>query len=117
MPNVGPWLGCRMLVNTFLPKWAPSAWLRPTVVVVLPSPSGVGVIAVTTIYLPLGALFSRSRTDKWTLPLDLPYSSNSSGRIPASAAICAIGSGVAAWAISMSLGTGVRRFDNLWGIF
>ena len=26
-----------------------SPWARPTVVVVLPSPSGVGVIAVTTI--------------------------------------------------------------------
>src|SRR5579872_7499730 len=36
--------------------------------------------------------------------------------MPASAAICAIGSGVAAWAMSMSLGTGVLRFDSLWGI-
>ena len=31
-------------------------WVRPIVVVVLPSPSGVGVIAVTTTYLPRGSL-------------------------------------------------------------
>src|SRR5665213_228654 len=37
--------------------------------------------------------------------------------MPASAAIWLIGSGVAAWAISMSLGTGIRRFDSLWGMF
>ena len=29
-------------------------WASPTVVVDLPSPSGVGVIAVTTTYLPRG---------------------------------------------------------------
>lgn len=34
--------------STFLPRCAPRAWLRPTVVVLLPSPSGVGVMAVTT---------------------------------------------------------------------
>ena len=33
MPKVGPWLGCRTHVTTFLPRWAPSAWQRPTVVV------------------------------------------------------------------------------------
>src|SRR5690242_1321192 len=106
-----------MQVKTFFPRCAPSAWLSPTVVVVLPSPRGVGVIAVTTMYLPLGALFRRSRTARWTLALLLPYSSSSSGRMPASAAIWVIGSGVAAWAISMSLGTGIRRFDSLWGMF
>jgi len=31
-----------------------------------------GRCRVTTMYLPFGALFSRSRTDKWTLALDLP---------------------------------------------
>ncbi len=41
-----------MQVKTLLPRWAPRAWLRPTVVVVLPSPSGVGVMAVTSMYLP-----------------------------------------------------------------
>jgi hypothetical protein len=43
-----------MAVMTFLPRCAPSACERPTVVVVLPSPSGVGVMAVTSMYLPFG---------------------------------------------------------------
>ncbi len=84
-------------------------------VVVLPSPSGVGVIAVTTMYLPLGTSFSRSRMDRCTLALVLPYSSSSSGRMPAWEAIWSIGIAVAAWAISISLGTGVRIFVSLWG--
>ena len=41
----------------FLPMWL-SASVRPTVVVVLPSPAGVGVIADTRISLPLGRSFS-----------------------------------------------------------
>ena len=36
------------------------AWPRPTVVVVLPSPSGVGVMAVTTTYLAFGRSLSSS---------------------------------------------------------
>ena len=36
-----------------------SASLRPTVVVVLPSPAGVGVIAVTRISLPFGLALQR----------------------------------------------------------
>src|SRR5260221_8900533 len=115
MPNVGPWLGWRMQVNTFLPRYAPKLWLSPTVVVVLPSPRGVGVIAVTTMYLPLWMSLSRSRMERCTLALVLPYSSNSSGRMPASEAIWSMGIGVAAWATSISLGTGVRKFVNLWG--
>src|SRR5579871_6283676 len=115
IPKVGPWLGWRMHVNTFLPRYAPRPWLSPTVVVVFPSPKGVGVIAVTTMYLPFGTSLSRSRTERCTLALVLPYSSNSSGSMPASAAIRSMGIGVAAWAISMSLGTGTRRFVNLWG--
>ena len=43
-----------MHVNTFFPKCAPSAWLSPTVVVVFPSPKGVGVMAVTTVLHALG---------------------------------------------------------------
>src|ERR1051326_266535 len=115
MPNVGPWLGCRMHVKTFLPRCAPRAWLNPTVVVVLPSPSGVGVMAVTTTYLPLGWSFSRSRIERWTLALLMPYRSNSSGWMPASAAISVIGSGLTDWAISRSLGTLDRMFVSLWG--
>ena len=47
-----------MQVMAFLPmRFSPSP--RPTVVVVLPSPAGVGLIAVTRISLPFG----RPRTE------------------------------------------------------
>lgn len=48
IPKVGPWLGCRMHATTFLPCTAPMACANPMVVVDFPSPSGVGVIPVTT---------------------------------------------------------------------
>jgi hypothetical protein len=44
----------------FLPMWL-SASPRPTVVVVLPSPAGVGLIAVTRISLPPFLPFRPSR--------------------------------------------------------
>lgn len=44
IPNVGPWDGCRTHAKEFLFLCALRAWTRPTVVVLLPSPSGVGVI-------------------------------------------------------------------------
>lgn len=46
MPKVGPWEGCLTQVKTFFPRWAPNAWLNPTVVVLFPSPKGVGVIPI-----------------------------------------------------------------------
>ena len=50
-PKTGPRDGSRRATITFLPSFCmPSA--RPTVVVVLPSPAGVGLIAVTRINLP-----------------------------------------------------------------
>ncbi len=61
-----------MQVNTFLPIWLPRAWLKPTVVVVLPSPRGVGVMAVTSMYLALGLFLSRSATSRCTLALYQP---------------------------------------------
>ncbi len=59
MPNTGPSDGSRRQIIAFLPIRF-SASPRPTVVVVLPSPAGVGLIAVTRISLPLGRLFSVS---------------------------------------------------------
>lgn len=44
MPNVGPCEGCLTHANTFFLRAAPRAWTRPMVVVLLPSPRGVGVI-------------------------------------------------------------------------
>ena len=46
-------MGWRRLMTALLPMCF-IAWPRPTVVVVLPSPSGVGVMAVTTTYFAFG---------------------------------------------------------------
>ena len=51
MPNIGPSDGSRSVATTFLPS-RPKPCAIPTVVVVLPSPAGVGVIPVTTMSLP-----------------------------------------------------------------
>src|SRR5215469_10214152 len=53
MPNDGPSEGSRRHSIALLPIWF-SASVRPTVVVVLPSPAGVGVMADTRINLPFG---------------------------------------------------------------
>ena len=51
IPKHGPKLGSLRQIIAFLPIWQrPST--RPTLVVVLPSPAGVGDIAVTKINLP-----------------------------------------------------------------
>src|SRR5512133_1883521 len=115
MPKVCPCEGWRMQVKTFFPKQAPNAWLSPTVVVVLPSPKGVGVMAVTSIYLPFGRSFRRSRISNLTLALLSPYSSSSDRRIPTSSATSIIGLISAVCAISMSDGTGRTSF-NLDGV-
>ena len=51
IPNIGPSDGSRNVATTFFPN-LPNPCAMPTVVVVLPSPAGVGVIPVTTISLP-----------------------------------------------------------------
>src|ERR1700690_4305136 len=67
---------------------------RPTVVVVFPSPSGVGVIAVTTTYFPRGRSRStRSTPASVTFALVGPYISSSAGRSPRSAATSPMGRG------------------------
>ena len=53
MPKEGPSEGSRRQSIAFLPMWL-SASVKPTVVVVLPSPAGVGVIADTRMSLPFG---------------------------------------------------------------
>src|SRR3989304_5829244 len=58
---VGPREGCLMVAITFFPFF-PSPWVRPIVVVDFPSPSGVGVMAVTSTYLPFGLSARRFRT-------------------------------------------------------
>lgn len=44
IPKVGPWEGCRTHAKTFWWRWAPRACTSPIVVVLFPSPRGVGVI-------------------------------------------------------------------------
>ncbi|OPZ75584.1 MAG: hypothetical protein BWY80_00092 [Firmicutes bacterium ADurb.Bin456] len=56
---VGPLEGWRIAAPALKPL-LPSPSTRPRVVVVLPSPRGVGVIAVTLMYLPSGLSFSLS---------------------------------------------------------
>ena len=51
MPNTGPRLGSRSAAALVTPMRA-SPCTRPIVVVVLPSPAGVGVIAETSTSLP-----------------------------------------------------------------
>lgn len=46
-PKVGPWDGCRRQAKELSLRWADKAWTRPIVTVLLPSPSGVGVILDT----------------------------------------------------------------------
>ena len=50
IPKTGPRDGSRRAISAFLPMWR-SASPKPTVVVVFPSPAGVGLIAVTKISL------------------------------------------------------------------
>ena len=51
IPKHGPKLGSLRQIIAFLPMWqSPST--KPTLVVVLPSPAGVGEMAVTKINLP-----------------------------------------------------------------
>ncbi len=91
-------------------------WLSPcaspTDVVDLPSPSGVGVIAVTTTYLPRGRSASRRRiASSVTLAFVGPYSSSSPSAMPRSRATSTIGRGVTDRAISRSDGKLIGLLD------
>ncbi len=68
MPNTGPSEGSRRQMIAFLPMWL-SASPRPTVVVVLPSPAGVGLMAVTRTSLPSGFDLSVSMYSRATFAL------------------------------------------------
>ena len=89
-----------------LPMWL-SAWPSPTVVVVLPSPSGVGVIAVTTTYFARGRSANSSIACKRTFARLDPYGSSRCSPMPISAAISGSGLGVAALAMARSDGNAI----------
>src|SRR5262245_13147370 len=104
MPKQGPSEGSRRQLMAFLPmRLRPSP--RPTVVVVLPSPAGVGLIAVTRISLPSGLPFIDSTKSMEILALVWPKGRNCSSGIPSFAATSRIGFSLASRAISISLPT------------
>src|SRR6266480_6766224 len=103
MPNVGPIDGCLIATVARLPMCR-NACPRPTVVVVLPSPSGVGVIAVTTMYFALGASASSSIADSLIFTTCSPYGSSRCMPRPTSLAMSSTGFRCAPRAISRSLG-------------
>src|SRR5258706_10535543 len=104
MPKTGPREGSRRQMIAFLPIWW-SASPSPTVVVVLPSPAGAGLPAVTRISFPSGLSFSVSMYSSEIFALVCPYGEIADSGIPSLAAISRIGLIFAAWAISISLGT------------
>ncbi|MBF8289963.1 MAG: hypothetical protein HW391_931 [Chloroflexi bacterium] len=112
IPNTGPRLGWRMQTAALRPiRLRP--WARPTVVVLLPSPRGVGLMAVTTTYLPRGrSASSRSIAERRILALVKPYGSTSSSRSPRSRATSMIGRGVTDRAMSRSDGKVIRFLER-----
>src|ERR1044072_1341528 len=67
MPNTGPSDGSRRHATGRLPM-APSPCVRPTSVVVLPSPARVGVMPVTQISLPAGEPLGHREVDLRLVP-------------------------------------------------
>jgi len=68
IPKHGPKDGSRRHTSERLPiRFKPS--VKPTEVVVLPSPAGVGVIAVTRISLPSGRSDKDSKNSRETFAL------------------------------------------------
>src|SRR6476660_6086063 len=102
MPKTGPNDGCRSVTTARGPILL-SPIARPMEVVVLPSPNGVGLLAVTRIYRPRGLCLRRSSAERLILPLCLPYGCSSSGESPSRLAISWIGRGWYAFAMSRSL--------------
>ena len=81
MPKHGPREASRMQIAAFFPiLFKPSP--RQTVVVVLPSPAGVGLIAVTKINFPLSFACTEFINSWLTLALSWPYGSKCSDGIP-----------------------------------
>src|SRR5262249_61904269 len=75
-PKTGPSDGSRIATTERLPRRRrPSA--RPIVVVDLPSPAGVGVMAVTSTSAPSGRPLTRSIASQRIFALWLPYGSRS----------------------------------------
>ena len=102
IPKHGPSDGSRSAITAFLPSF-PNASPSPTVIVVFPSPAGVGLMAVTRINFPSSLSLTLLMYSSDILALYLPYNSRSSSLMPHLAATFLIGSITASCAISMSV--------------
>ena len=111
MPKTGPSAGSRRHSIAFSPSRV-RASPSPTVVVVLPSPAGVGETAVMRISRPWRRGGSEPSTRSGIFALKRPYGSILSGSMPSRSAIVAIGSGVAAWAISILFSVNAGTFRD-----
>src|SRR5262245_19511909 len=101
MPKQGPSEGSRRQLMARLPiRLRPSP--RPTVVVVLPSPAGVGLMAVTSMSLPSLFFCAALMKSNDTLALYGPKLSRASAGMPRPLPISAIGFIFASRAISIS---------------
>ena len=89
IPNVGPMLGSRRANACLIPS-LPNACAKPIEVQVLPSPAGVGVIAVTKINFPSGLSLTCSQTLFSIFALYFPYCSSPSRSISSIEAISGI---------------------------
>ena len=119
---VGPPEGCRRAPPTFLPLF-PNPSIKPIDVVLFPSPSGVGVMAVTSIYFPFGRCCRRSmifmKSSLGVLPYGiissffrLSLSSHSSGSGKFSSAASAI---CHSFILLASYGTGILLYQIIGG--
>ncbi len=89
MPKHGPNDGSLNAATAFTPiLFSPS--VSPILMVVFPSPAGVGLIAVTKTSLPSGLSENFFITSSEIFALYFPYSSNSSSSIPTFAATSVI---------------------------
>ena len=102
IPKQGPRDGSLSAITAFLFNW-PKACPKPTVIVVFPSPAGVGLIAVTSTSFPSSLSFILFQYSFEIFALYLPYNSKSSSVNPIFAVTSLIGSIVASCAIWISV--------------
>ena len=102
MPKQGPRLGSRRQATDFFPIRLIASF-SPTEVVVLPSPAGVGLMAVTRMSFPSGLSLRDSICSGSIFALVLPNGINALSGMSSFFAISAIGCVFACRAISISL--------------
>ena len=109
IPKHGPSDGSRIATTDFFPNLL-SACDNPIIVVVFPSPAGVGLIAVTKINFPSSFWSSFLIASREIFALYFPYNSRSSSSKPTFWATSTIGFIFALCAISTSVNIVVHPF-------